>query len=253
MHWAISVLCRVGCHFWIQMRSSKMYILFSFAFESGKRVVNKEGFMFIGYTNVWRWRGGFSVISIGLKNLCLKHFFSYDTGLHWKTKGRNPRCGDCGIWLGIHSAYGYHSQHDAWGTSREVWEAEHRGPDHVNQWDQFGWFATLNMSEHYKGMEHFLKLHIFKWLSNGKAESMELLSKFLQNVHAALSLSWSLSYSRNYATLNFLMHIKTALPFTFIEKDYVQNFPPQQNTLFKRKILTYTLLFFFVTNEDTGA
>lgn len=88
------------------------------------------------------------------KKLFFKMLFSYYTGLHWKAKGRNPGCGDCGVWLGIHFAYSYHSQHDAWRTSREVWEAEHRGPDHVNQWDQLGWFTTLNVSEHYKGKEN---------------------------------------------------------------------------------------------------
>lgn len=67
--------------------------------------------------------------------------------------------------MGIYFAYSYHSQHDAWRTSREVWEAEHRGPDHVNQWDQLGWVTPLNMSEHYKGMENVSEATHFKMMT----------------------------------------------------------------------------------------
>lgn len=139
----------------------KCVLYFGLPLNEEGRLQIRRGICLLVIWMFWRGEGG-GVSSIHVKKLFFFETFSYDTGLHWKAKGRNPRCSNCGVWLGIHFAYSYHSQHDAWRTSREVWETEHRGPDHVNQWDQFGWFTTLDMSEHYKGMEDVSGITHFK-------------------------------------------------------------------------------------------
>ena len=76
-------------------------------------------------------------------------FFPSLSGLHREAERRNPGCGDCGVWLGVHLANGDHRQHDAWRPRREIGEAEYRGPDHVHKWHQPGGLASVHLPEHY--------------------------------------------------------------------------------------------------------
>ena len=58
---------------------------------------------------------------------------------------------DCGVGLGQHGAHCCPGQHVSPGRGRQVWTAEHWGPDHVCQRHQSRWAATVQLSDIHEG------------------------------------------------------------------------------------------------------
>lgn len=68
-----------------------------------------------------------------------------------EAEGREPRCGDSGVWLGLHPAHGHPGQHDERWAGRPLREAQHRRPDHVHQQHQPGGAAARHLSGNHQG------------------------------------------------------------------------------------------------------
>lgn len=78
--------------------------------------------------------------------------------------------------MGIHGADCGPGQHVPLRSSRPLWTAKHRGPDHLHQWNQPGWTPSLSLSKLHQGfyflefsgrMDSLIKIfhHIDNWFT----------------------------------------------------------------------------------------
>lgn len=96
-----------------------------------------------------------------VNSLCSRHFptwwcVSYCrnavSGCGAQSKGWNPWCSDCGVWLGLHASNCCDCQSSSIRCSSSLWAVEHWWPNHSNQWCQSGWPSTIHMPELHQGI-----------------------------------------------------------------------------------------------------
>ena len=63
-------------------------------------------------------------------------------------EGRAAGGGDRGVRLGVHGPHCRVGQHVPRRPRRPLWAAQHRRPDHLRQWHQSCWPASLQLSDH---------------------------------------------------------------------------------------------------------
>lgn len=113
---------------------------------------------------------------------------SVTSGFDRESKGGDSGCSHCGEWVGLHPPHCHHCQHDACWTSWEVWTTEQWRSDHVDQWDQPGGTATVNLPEHHQGT--FTCKNFFMCPNHPSIITVTLSLKFSQRKTQHLQLSF---------------------------------------------------------------
>lgn len=89
-----------------------------------------------------------------------KGFFPCVPAVRGEAERGEPRCGDRGVRLGLHSAHRHPGQYAEQRPCSPLWKTQRWGPDHVHQRHQPGGAATSHLSGHHQGAEYIRHLQL---------------------------------------------------------------------------------------------